>query len=136
MMEGVVFLARKPQRGDVVVFKTDGIALIPARQFWVKRIVGEPGDHVQIANGKLLINEVETTLSNRLGAITYQLPPNTGPMPALHLDVWVPRDSFFVLGDNSANSFDSRFWGFVPAKNVMGRTSFCYWPPHRIGGVK
>src|SRR5690348_4132479 len=53
MMEGFTFLRRQPCRGDIIVFKTDGIAMLPPGQFYVKRIAGEPGDHVQISEGKL-----------------------------------------------------------------------------------
>jgi signal peptidase I len=44
----------------------------------------------------------------------------------------VPKDSFFVLGDNSISSQDSRYWGFVPRKNILGRAMLIYWPPQRI----
>ena len=63
MMEGLTFLARNPRRGDIVVFKTDGIASVPPGTFYVKRVAGEPGDHVRISEGKLFVNEKQVTLS-------------------------------------------------------------------------
>src|SRR5262245_60058519 len=71
VMEGFTFLARPPRRGDIVVFKTDGIARLPAGELYVKRVVGEPGDRLRIANGKLFINDHQVVLSNRLGELTY-----------------------------------------------------------------
>lgn len=135
VMEGFTFMAHKPRRGDLVVFMTDGIASIPNDQFWVKRIAGEPGDQVRITDGKLFINQVQTSLSNNLGEITYLLPPAAG-IQAAYTDVTVPTGYYFVLGDNSTNSFDSRFWGFVPKRNIMGRIWFCYWPLARGGAVR
>src|SRR2546422_10131999 len=66
MMEGVTFLARKPRRGDVVVFKTDGIASLPSAQIYVKRVAGEPGDQLRISDGKLYINGRHVALSNAI----------------------------------------------------------------------
>jgi signal peptidase I len=134
MMEGFTFLARQPRHGDVVVFKSAGIAVLPQDQFWVKRVAGVPGDQVRIVDGKLFINQTPMSLSNYLGEIAYVLPP-TGAPPSF-TNVIVPGNCYFVLGDNATNSFDSRYWGFVPAANIVGRMSFCYWPPARVGGVK
>src|SRR5204863_160012 len=78
MMEGVTFLARKPRRGDVVVFKTDGIASLPSAQVYVKRVAGEPGDQLWISGGKLYINGQHVALSNATGEIAYVLPPLAG----------------------------------------------------------
>jgi signal peptidase I len=132
IVEGVTFLSRQPRRGDVVVFKTDGVVPLPSPTFYVKRIAGEPGDRVRISTGKLFINEKQVSLSNAVGEIIYDLPPGL----SVQTDVTVPSGCFFMLGDNSTNSFDSRFWGSVPRGNIIGRASFCYWPPGRIGGVK
>jgi len=135
MMEGVTFLSRQPRRGDIVVFKTDGIASLRSATFYLKRVVGEPGDHVRIAGGKLFINEKQVSLSNVVGEITYDLPPRVETYSP-KTDVTVPGGCYFVLGDNSTNSLDSRFWGSLPRGNIIGRVSFCYWPPQRVGGVK
>lgn len=133
MMEGVTYLFRHPRRGDIVVFKTDGIASLPAGQFYVKRVAGEPGDHVRISGGRLFVNDKQVSLSNDVGEIAYNLPRSV-TLP--QTDVTVPIGCYFVLGDNSTNSFDSRFWGSVPRENVIGRVSVCYWPPEKAGGAK
>lgn len=135
MMEGVTFLSRQPRRGDLVVFKTDGIAPLPSATLYVKRVAGEPGDHVRIAGCKLFVNEQQISLSNAVGVIAYDLPPQAMALSP-QTNVTVPIGCYFVLGDNSTNSFDSRFWGSVPRGNIIGRVAFCYWPPDRIGGVR
>jgi len=135
MMEGMTYLSRQPRRGDIVVFKTDGIASLPPATIYVKRVAGEPGDHLRISEGKLFINDKRVSLSNAVGGIAYDLPPRTGAFSP-QTDVTVPSGCYFVLGDNSTNSFDSRFWGSVPRGNIIGRVLFCYWPPQRVGGVK
>jgi signal peptidase I len=134
MMEGMTYLARKPRRGDIVVFKTDGIASLPPATFYVKRIAGEPGDHLQISDGTLFVNDQQVFLSNAVGRIAYDLPPRPGAFPP-KTDVTVPDGCYFVLGDNSTNSFDSRFWGTVPRGNIKGRVLYRYWPPQRTGRV-
>ena len=86
-------------------------------------------------NVKLFVNDKQISLRNALGEIAYDLPPSFAPQ-ATQNEVTVPSGSYFVLGDNSTNSFDSRFWGSVPSGNIVGRVSFCYWPPRRAGAVK
>ena len=135
MMEGITFLSRQPRRGDIVVFKSDGIASLPSATIYVKRVAGEPGEQVRILEGKLFINDKEVSLSNAVGKISYELPPRAETFSP-QTDATVPNGRYFVLGDNSTNSFDSRFWGSVPRGNIIGRVSHCYWPPKRAGGVK
>lgn len=135
LMEGITFLARQPRRGELVVFKADGISLLPPGEFYIKRVAGEPGDHVRISEGKLFVNEKQVSLSNAVGAVVYDPSPgNTFSTP--RTDVTVPEACYFVLGDNSTNSLDSRFYGSIPRSSIIGRVYFCYWPPQRIGGVK
>lgn len=108
-------------RGDVIVFR---YPLNPQRDF-VKRVVGQPEDRVQLKEGVVYVNE------NRISETGYTIKPdfgNYGP-------VTVPSGQYFVLGDNRNNSEDSRFFGYVPRANIIGRAVFIYWPPQRIGFV-
>lgn len=108
-------------RGDVIVFR---YPLNPQRDF-VKRVVGQPEDRVQLKEGVVYVNE------NRISETGYTIKPdfgNYGP-------VSVPSGQYFVLGDNRNNSEDSRFFGYVPRANIIGRAVFIYWPPQRIGFV-
>jgi signal peptidase I len=108
-------------RGDVIVFR---YPLNPQRDF-VKRVIGLPGDHAQLKEGVVYIG------GNRWSEKGYTIKPdfgNYGP-------VVVPPQEFFVLGDNRNNSEDSRFFGYVPRENIIGKALFIYWPPQRIGFV-
>src|SRR5215813_11746617 len=116
MTEGMTFLLRQPRRGEIVVFKTDGIVSLPRPTYYVERVAGKPGDHVRISDGKLFVNDKLTSLSNAVGEIAYDPPPHYSAF-SLQTDVTVPANCYFVLGDNSTNSADSRFWGSVPREN-------------------
>ncbi len=120
----LVYRFREPRRGEVIIFRFPDAT----HRDFVKRLVGLPGERVYIANGKVYINGVEVT-DPRIRSRYYF---NDEGMP----EKTVPPDSYFVLGDNSANSFDSRYWGFVPRKDVLGEALFIYWPPNRWGMVK
>jgi signal peptidase I len=134
VMEGITFFKRKPRRGDIVAFKTDGISSSLVRnEIFMKRIAGEPGEHLRIADGKLFINGKEVELTNIEGKIKYASWAN-GFTP--YTDLTVPAESYFVLGDNSEHSSDSRMWGCVPRQNIIGRVNYRYWPPGRSGNVK
>jgi len=108
-------------RGDVIVFR---YPLNPQRDF-VKRVIGLPGNQAQLKEGVVYIN------GQRISEKGYTIKPdygNYGP-------VTVPRGDYFVLGDNRNNSEDSRFFGYVPRANIIGKAIFIYWPPQRIGFV-
>lgn len=135
MMEGFSFLVRQPRRGDVVVLRTDGLGGRPPEALYVKRIAGEPGDRVRLADGKLYINERSVILSNESGEIMYPLPAGA-EKSARYTDLTVPAGQCYVLGDNSRDSIDSRFWGCVPAECILGRIAFCFAPVDRVGRVR
>jgi signal peptidase I len=100
LMEGISFLTSEPQRGDIAVFSTDGIAKLPRANYYVKRIVGEPGEHLRITNGHLFINDKQIVPSNDFGPIQYRLSPKSEKM-AINLDLTIPEDHYYVVGDNA-----------------------------------
>jgi signal peptidase I len=147
-----------PQRGDVVVFR---YPLEPG-QYYIKRIVGLPGDQVQYVDRTVVINgqpieqqpkepffepsryqqylRFEEHLGNASYSVIYADGASTPVHPAMrHTDrqactyaqggvsCTVPPQSFFVLGDNRDNSEDSRYLGFVPARNIAGKVSVVWW---------
>ena len=119
---------RLPQRGDVVVF----IYPENPKKDFIKRLVGLPGDTVEIKSGTLYINDkplLDSTFSQR-----YYY--NRGPFAQEGQKTVVPQGHYFVLGDNSASSQDGRYWGFVPFKNMLGKALVIYWPPQRIRIIK
>jgi signal peptidase I len=133
--EGLTFLEHPPRRGDIVVFKTDGIGGLEQNIFYVKRVVGLPGEHLLLSNSDLYINGQLTVISNRAGSIDYS--PGTLMTPYLiFTNVDIPSNDYFVVGDHASNSSDSRTWGFLPRKNIKVKIFFCYWPPDQFGPVK
>jgi signal peptidase I len=119
MVDKVTYLLRAPARGDVVVF----VAPPEPSENYIKRIIAVPGDVIAIKDGVPTVNGV--TLhefyidSHRLGAS-----PSDRPVHDLH----VPPDQYFVMGDNRVDSYDSRSWGLLPRKNIIGRAALVYWP--------
>jgi signal peptidase I len=117
-----LFPLKSPHRGDVIVFI---YPLEPDKDF-VKRVIGVEGDTVRIANKKLYINGVEIPdthavyRENTILLGDVQELADFGP-------VTVPNGDLFVLGDNRDESFDSRFWGFVPSKDVLGKVFAICW---------
>lgn len=119
LVDKISYLFREPQRGDVVVF----VAPPQPNMNYVKRIIGLPGDVISIENGRATVNGV------RLHEF-YVEPRRMGAAPGdkqIH-SLIVPKDSYFVMGDNRIDSYDSRSWGFVPRKNLIGRAVMVYWP--------
>lgn len=116
------------KRGDIIVFDFPGDLSIR----YAKRIIGIPGDTIEYQNRRLKINgaSVEThviglygdyqIVEEKIFGITYHV-ANILDRPFRDVKVEVPSDNFFVLGDNRDRSNDSRYWGFVPAKNVVGK---------------
>ena len=120
----LIYRFREPKRGDVIIFRFPD----RTRRDFVKRLVGLPGEKVAISGGKVYINGEEAIESRVNGRYYF----NDEGMP----EEEVPPQSYFVLGDNSANSYDSRYWGFVRRQEVLGEALFIYWPPGRWGLIK
>jgi len=143
---------REPRRGDVVVFVKpvpDEVNGRPKYQYLVKRLIGLPGDHIHMIDGIVYINGAaqpqpyaERTTPENFSPFADDFPA-LAPIPipdetprswtvdfARHLvkgDLVVPPANYFVLGDNRHNSADSRYWGFVPRADIVGRPLFNYW---------
>ncbi|MFA5410623.1 MAG: signal peptidase I [Candidatus Omnitrophota bacterium] len=116
------------KRGDVVVF----IYPENPKKDFIKRLVALPGESVEIKNGTVYINS--RPLLDPLFSQRYYY--NRGRFAEEGDKITVPPGHFFVMGDNSASSQDSRFWGFVPHKNILGKAMVIYWPPRRIRIIK
>ncbi len=119
---------REPKRGDVIVF----IYPEDKKKDFIKRLVGLPGDVVEIKGGSIYIND-KPAQEAIFKQIYYW---NRGQLGSAGQKMVVPLDSYFVLGDNSATSKDSRYWGFVPKNNLLGKAMVIYWPLPRIKLIK
>ena len=116
---------KAPQRGDIIVFRFPD----NTRRPFIKRLIGLGGDHVEIRNGSVLVNEAPLDGLDIFRTNRYQ---NQGVYGALGQATEVPQGELFVLGDNSGSSHDSRFWGFVPRHLLIGKAICIFWPPRRI----
>src|SRR5690625_232836 len=129
---------KHPKIGDGFVFRTGDIAGLnapdgtPDDKYYIKRLVGIPGDTLQIDTPVLLRNGEPISGKPVFEKLNQQEGRYTGYVAMGMLEpgrkIEVPEDSFFALGDNSPNSLDSRAWGYVPANAVVGRSLFIYYP--------
>ncbi len=128
--DGERHLFRPPNRGDIIVFR---FPLDPDRDF-IKRVIGVPGDTVEIRDEKVFVNGTALVENYILATSNYTYGPAT-----------VPPGRYFVLGDNRRNSYDSHAWGsscgaqaqceFVPEENIIGQAWITYWPFDQLGLV-
>lgn len=100
------------QRGDIIVFHFPG----DPKEDYIKRVIGLPGDDVEIKEGRVSVN------GQLLEESYIAAPPNYTK------SYQVPQDGLFVLGDNRNQSSDSHMWGYVPLENVVGKALIIYWP--------
>ena len=115
---------REPQRGEIIVFR---FPEDPKRPF-IKRLAALGGDKVEIRDGQLLVNGKPPD-SPIVRALHYY---NQGQFGQARDVTDIPTGEYFVLGDNSASSHDSRFWGFVPKRLLIGKALCIFWPPNRM----
>jgi len=130
----------EPKRGDVIVFRYP----MDIRQNFVKRVIGVPGDHIHIVdkvvyvNGKALTEPYTQHIDPRIEPYRDNFPSQPyGPvadraqeMLANHVqngELVVPAENYFAMGDNRENSLDSRYWGFVPRENIIGKPLVIFW---------
>ncbi|MFA6568823.1 MAG: signal peptidase I [Victivallales bacterium] len=138
---------RDPARGEIVVFNTEGLPCSASGYFYIKRLIGMPGDTLKIMNGMV---HVKVKGSGKFVPITdfniktidrvysykggYHGHSPLGSLAA-EGEVYVPEDRYFMMGDNTSNSSDSRIWGFVPRQNIVGKALFVFWPFSRRWGI-
>ena len=127
------YLLKSLVRGDIVVFRTVNIPGLDGTKDYVKRLVGLPGDIIEIKDGNLHVNNVLVEYPAIIKD-TYYL--NHGAFAREDKSITVPENKYFVLGDNSLVSKDSRYWGFVPKENIIGTVSMIYWPISRFNMFK
>lgn len=141
-----IFTGDTPKRGEIIVFK------YPENEDknYIKRIVGVPGDKIQIIKGKLFINDQETPITpvdkqpadtvlpgryyeqpavydEQLGVVRHRIQHLRDQSQNDYGPKLIPEDSVFVMGDNRDNSQDSRVWGFVKFEKILGRAFIIYW---------
>ncbi|GAB4378721.1 MAG: signal peptidase I [Elainellaceae cyanobacterium] len=128
VVEKVSYYLHSPQTGDIVVFdppaQLQEFGYAPDKAF-IKRIIGEPGDVVQVQDQHVYLNGQPL-------AEDYIAEPPAYEMPAVR----VPEGQFFVMGDNRNNSNDSHVWGYLPQENIIGRAVFRFYPFDRVGLLK
>lgn len=127
VVEKISYLLHPPQAGDIIVFDPPTKLQIQGYskdQAFIKRVIGVPGNTVQIHAGQVSINH------EPLSEAYIAEPPNYELAPVI-----VPAGKLFVMGDNRNNSNDSHVWGFLPQENVIGRAFFRFWPLDRLGGI-
>lgn len=98
----------------------------PSSQTFIKRVVGVPGDRLRIVNGHVIRNGVRER-------DPYIMSCNGGGPCTMATPITVPAGDYYMMGDNRPNSEDSRYWGPVPRKWIIGRAFLTYWPPGRLG---
>jgi signal peptidase I len=116
---------KDPQRGDVVVFSpTDTLEKQNFHDAFIKRVIGLPGDKVEVKDGRVFVNDQPLKENYIAENPQYQFGPVT-----------VTQGSYLVLGDNRNNSYDSHYWGFVPRDHIIGRAIVRFWPMNRLGEI-
>ena len=154
---------RHPSRGDVMIFSTTGIQGLQQGTHYIKRMTGTPGETLMITNGQLIVDGQQPMEPLRIQQIQNREkwheqepaysgycppPPPKVPHTKEFKEQYVREmtfgpatlksDEYFACGDNSWNSYDSRYWGPVPARNLCGIAGGVFWPfwNHRWGPIK
>ncbi|MEO6861705.1 MAG: signal peptidase I [Microcoleus sp.] len=130
IIDKVSYRFQDPHRGDIIVFMPPDSASLctgqppPIKDAYIKRVIGLPGDTVEVKEGKVFINKqpLQEKYIEEIPNYPY------GP-------VVVSQNSYLVFGDNRNASCDSHYWGFVPKQNIIGRAIIRFWPLNRTGAI-
>jgi signal peptidase I len=136
LVNRLVYRFHGPHRGDIIVFHPPGHgdtavrgATTEAGVTYIKRVIGLPGETLQISRGVVTICKPAGQNCHALHE-PYTEGSRTAPTYGPYT---VPRNDYFVMGDNRGDSLDSRYWGPLPRRNIIGEAFLVYWPPDRIG---
>lgn len=123
----MAYLKERPKRGDIVIFEYPD----NEEELYVKRIIGLPGDTVDIRDGQVFLNDSETPMEEPY--LKEEWTVATGPY---HFEV--PEKSYFVMGDNRNDSWDARYWDntYVKREKILGKAVFVYWPFKDAGKLR
>lgn len=127
LVNKAIYRSSEPKRGDIIVFKYPDKTELA----FLSRVAGLPGESLEIKGGKLVIND--KTIKSFVPNGGYF---NTGDYGQSGQVIKIPQGKYFVLGDNTLNSRDSRYYGFVPKENLIGKAYKIYYPFDRSGAIK
>ena len=127
----LIYKSQSPARGDLIIFSPP-VALKKQgyKDAFINRIIGIPGDRVDVKDGKVYLND--RVLSEKY---LDEAPNYNWSSKELTPSGIVPAGQYLVLGDNRNNSYDSHYWGFVPRENIIGKATQRFWPIDRIGSL-
>lgn len=128
VVEKISYRFNPPRRGDIIVFRAPQKALdaaqVQGKAAYIKRVIGLPGETVEVKDGKVFINDEALEEEYIQAPPTYELERKV-----------IPADEYLVLGDNRNSSSDGHVWGFLSKDAIIGRAVVRFWPLNRIGGL-
>ncbi len=138
IIDKISYRVTNPVRGDIVVFnptaqlekEKDDDGKQKFNEAFIKRVIGLPGDKIDVKGGKVYINGKVITEK-----YLDEAPQYNWSSTELTPDGIVPAGHYLVLGDNRNNSYDSHYWGFVPKEKIVGKATVRFWPINRAGGI-
>ena len=137
LVNRVIYRFHSLKRGDVVAFRTGGIGNLAPGDIYIKRVVAFAGETVKVIQGHLFINDQKMTGTDGIPSLIYTAgTPSAESVPDSYKPYQVPENDVFVLGDNSRESADSRIFGGIPKKSILGQAIRVLSPYSRIGRIR
>lgn len=134
LTEKIKYRFNEPERGEIIVFRAPKQAMCAGDSCdYIKRIIGLPGDRIRVAEGKIYINDEALDESSYLAPTVLTGP---GAFTMNEKEITLSESQYFVVGDNRPGSSDSRSWGPIDKKAIIGRAFFSYWPAQTFGLIK